>query len=107
VLARLRRTELFCNPADSERGGAFGQEVHAPDFFVQIDRARALQFGITVNDIGNNVTASLSSSEQVSPNFWTDPTNGIPYYIAVQTPQYQLSVQTCVLGMAEGTDYEA
>jgi multidrug efflux pump subunit AcrB len=67
------------------------QEVHAPDFFVQIDRARALQFGITVNDIGNNITASLSSSEQVSPNFWTDPTNGIPYYIAVQTPQYQLT----------------
>ncbi len=67
------------------------QEVHAPDFFVQIDRARALQFGITVNDIGNNITASLSSSEQVSPNFWTDPTNGIPYYIAVQTPQYQVS----------------
>jgi multidrug efflux pump subunit AcrB len=30
---------------------------------------------------------SLSSSEQVTPNFWTDPTSGIPYYIAVQTPE--------------------
>jgi multidrug efflux pump subunit AcrB len=67
------------------------QEVYAPDFFVQIDRARALQFGINTNDIGNNITTSLSSSEQVQPNFWTDPTNGIPYYIAVQTPQYQVS----------------
>jgi multidrug efflux pump subunit AcrB len=67
------------------------QEVHAPDFYVQIDRARALQFGITASDIGNNLGTSLSSSEQVSPNFWTDPTNGIPYYIAVQTPQYQVS----------------
>ena len=67
------------------------QEVHAPDFYVQIDRARALQFGITASDIGNNLGTSLSSSEQVSPNFWTDPMNGIPYYIAVQTPQYQLS----------------
>jgi len=67
------------------------QEVYAPDFYVQIDRARALQFGITVNDIGNNITASLSSSKQVAPNFWTDPTNGIPYYIAVQTPQYQIN----------------
>jgi multidrug efflux pump subunit AcrB len=66
------------------------QEVHAPDFYVQIDRARALQFGITVNDIGNNISTSLNSSEQVTPNFWTDPTNGIPYYIAVQTPQYQV-----------------
>src|SRR5207245_8034431 len=66
------------------------QEVYAPDFYVQIDRARALQFGITASDIGNNLGTSLSSSEQVSPNFWTDPTNGIPYYIAVQTPQYQM-----------------
>jgi multidrug efflux pump subunit AcrB len=66
------------------------QEVWAPDFYVQIDRARALQLGITPSDIGNNIGTSLSSSEQVSPNFWTDPTNGIPYYIAVQTPQYQL-----------------
>jgi multidrug efflux pump subunit AcrB len=67
------------------------QEVYAPDFYVQIDRARALQFGITTSDIGNNISTSLSSSEQVSPNFWTDHTNGIPYYIAVQTPQYQVS----------------
>jgi multidrug efflux pump subunit AcrB len=67
------------------------QEVYAPDFYVQTDRARAMQFGITASDIGNNLGTSLSSSEQVSPNFWTDPTNGIPYYIAVQTPQYQLS----------------
>jgi len=66
------------------------QEVYAPDFYVQIDRARALQFGITASDIGNNLGTSLSSSEQVSPNFWTDPTNGIPYYIAVQTPEYQV-----------------
>jgi multidrug efflux pump subunit AcrB len=34
---------------------------------------------------------SLSSSEQVSPNFWTDPASGIPYYIAVQTPEPRLA----------------
>ena len=54
------------------------QEVYAPDFYVQIDRARALQFGITVSDIGNNISTSLSSSEQVQPNFWTDPTTAFP-----------------------------
>jgi len=67
------------------------QEVYAPDFYVQIDRARALQFGVTASDIGNNVSTSLTSSETVTPNFWTDPTNGIPYFIAVQTPQYLVS----------------
>jgi multidrug efflux pump subunit AcrB len=67
------------------------QEAYAPDFYVQIDRARALQFGNMASDIGNNIATSLTSSETVSPNFWTDPTNGIPYFIAVQTPQYQVS----------------
>src|SRR5690349_11206571 len=67
------------------------QEVYAPDFYIQIDRARALQFGTNVNDIGNNIATSLTSSETVTPNFWTDPTNGIPYFIAVQTPQYLAS----------------
>jgi multidrug efflux pump subunit AcrB len=67
------------------------QEVYAPDFYVQIDRARALQFGNMASDIGNNIATSLTSSETVTPNFWTDPTNGIPYFIAVQTPQYQVS----------------
>ena len=67
------------------------QEAFAPDFYVQVDRARAAQFGHTVNDVANDVNISLSSSEQVTPNFWTDPTNGIPYYIAVQTPEYRVS----------------
>jgi multidrug efflux pump subunit AcrB len=64
------------------------QEVDAPDFFVDIDRARAAEFGLTATQIANNLNVSLSSSEQVSPNFWTDPSNGIPYYFAVQTPEY-------------------
>jgi multidrug efflux pump subunit AcrB len=67
------------------------QEVSAPEFFAQIDRARASQFGLTANSIALNLNTSLSSSEQVSPNFWTDPTNGTPYYFAVQTPEYRIS----------------
>jgi multidrug efflux pump subunit AcrB len=67
------------------------QEVSAPEFFAQIDRARASQFGLTANSIALNLNTSLSSSEQVSPNFWTDPGNGTPYYLAVQTPEYRIS----------------
>src|SRR5258707_11661418 len=40
------------------------QEVDAPDFYVQIDRTRALQLGTTVSDIGSNLGTSLSSSQQ-------------------------------------------
>jgi multidrug efflux pump subunit AcrB len=79
------------------------QEVDAPDFFVQIDRARALQFGITTSDIANNLGTSLSSSQQVSPNFWTDPATGVPYFIAVQTPEYRVSSLNDLANTAVGT----
>ena len=64
------------------------QELDGPDFFANIDRARATQFGLTATTIANDINISLSSSEQVTPNFWTDPANGIPYYLAVQTPEH-------------------
>ena len=67
------------------------QEVNAPAFMAAIDRARALQFGLSPQSIANDVNISLSSSAQVTPNFWTDPAAGIPYYIVVQTPERQVS----------------
>ena len=45
--------------------------------------------------MATNINVSLSSSEQVSPNFWTDPTSGIPYYLAVQTPEYKSQLAEC------------
>src|ERR1700731_5118529 len=67
------------------------QEVDAPGFYATIDRTRAAQLGLNANTIATNLNVSLSSSEQVTPNFWTDPKSGIPYYLAVQTPEHRVS----------------
>jgi multidrug efflux pump subunit AcrB len=67
------------------------QELDAPAFLAKIDRSRALQLGLNAQAVANDVNISLSSSEQVTPNFWTDPENGIPYYIVVQTPEHLVS----------------
>jgi multidrug efflux pump subunit AcrB len=67
------------------------QEIDAPAFMATIDRARALEFGLNPQGIANDINISLSSSAQVTPNFWTDPASGIPYYITVQTPERQVS----------------
>jgi multidrug efflux pump subunit AcrB len=67
------------------------QELNAPEFYAEIDRARAAQLGLTANSVANSINISLSSSEQVSPNFWTDPKNGTPYYLAVQTPEREVN----------------
>jgi multidrug efflux pump subunit AcrB len=67
------------------------QELDSPAFMANIDRSRALQLGLNAQAIANDLNISLSSSEQVTPNFWTDPKSGIPYYIAVQVPQHLVS----------------
>jgi multidrug efflux pump subunit AcrB len=67
------------------------QEVNAPAFLASIDRTRAAQLGLNANQVVSNINVSLSSSQQVSPNFWTDPASGRPYYIAVQTPEHEIS----------------
>jgi multidrug efflux pump subunit AcrB len=79
----LRRIGLIPGIADAH----LQQELDAPSFMTNIDRSRALQLGLNAQTIATDLNTSLSSSEQVFPNFWTDPTNGIPYYIAVQTPE--------------------
>ena len=67
------------------------QEIDGPAFDATIDRARAQELGLNASIIANNINISLSSSVQVSPNFWTDPSSGIPYYLAVQTPEREVN----------------
>ena len=70
------------------------QELDAPEMAYTIDRTRAQELGLNMQEVANDINISLSSSEQVSPNFWTDPKTGIPYYFAVQTPEYRISNKT-------------
>jgi multidrug efflux pump subunit AcrB len=67
------------------------QELNAPAFMAKIDRSRALELGLNAQAIASDLNTSLSSSEQVYTNFWTDPAAGIPYYITVQTPEHLVS----------------
>jgi multidrug efflux pump subunit AcrB len=70
------------------------QELDAPEMSYTIDRTRAQELGLNMQEVANDLNISLSSSEQVSPNFWTDPKTGIPYYFAVQTPEYRIADKT-------------
>ena len=70
------------------------QELNAPEMYYAVDRTRAQELGLNMQEVANNLNISVSSSEQVTPNFWTDTKNGIPYYFAVQTPEYRIANKT-------------
>ncbi|MBO0950329.1 efflux RND transporter permease subunit [Fibrella forsythiae] len=66
------------------------QVLDAPEIFLEVDRERANQFGLTEQRVATNLNISLSGTAQVRPNFWPDPVTGFPYLIAVQTPPYKM-----------------
>ena len=66
------------------------QILDAPDYKVDIDRQRASELGLTIQQIANQMTIASSGSFQVNPAFWTDPKTGVPWQLWVQTPEYRL-----------------
>jgi multidrug efflux pump subunit AcrB len=66
------------------------QLMNDPTLFLDVDRVRAQQVGISERDVAQNLLVSLSSSFQTSPTFWLNPKNGVSYSLAVQTPQYKV-----------------
>ncbi len=63
----------------------------------EVDRARAQQMGFSQFDVANGLLVSLSSSQQLSPNWWVNPANGVDYPVVVQTPPYKMDTPGALL----------
>ncbi|MGB8681632.1 MAG: efflux RND transporter permease subunit [Candidatus Binatus sp.] len=59
-----------------------------PSFMVNVDRDKALQLGITQNEVASSMLATLSGATLLQPNFWLDPKNGVNYLVVAQSPQH-------------------
>jgi multidrug efflux pump subunit AcrB len=66
------------------------QILDQPQLFLNVDRSKLMQAGLTQLDVAKNIVISCSDSTFVTPNFWLDQKMGIPYFIAVQTPKYRI-----------------
>jgi multidrug efflux pump subunit AcrB len=66
------------------------QPFDNPHFFVDVNRSKAQDLGLTQRDVAGSLLASTSGSYQTSPTYWLDPRNGVSYSISAQTPQYDL-----------------
>jgi multidrug efflux pump subunit AcrB len=83
------RDELQRVPA--LRDLAFEQTLDYPAVRVTLDRERAGQLGVTVEQIGRSFAAATSSSRFVAPNYWADPRTGIAFQVQVEVPQPQMT----------------
>ena len=65
------------------------QMMSLPTLYLDMDRTRINQVGLTANNVAQSVLISLSGSFQTAPNFWLNRSNGVTYPIAIQAPQYR------------------
>ncbi|HEU5289642.1 MAG TPA: efflux RND transporter permease subunit [Cyclobacteriaceae bacterium] len=62
-----------------------------PSIKVDIDRIKAGQLGLTVDEISKSTVAATSSSRFTQPNYWLDKSTGTAYQVQVEYPQYQMN----------------
>ncbi len=69
----------------------FAQPLDYPTVDITVDRERAGQLGVTVEQVGRALAAATSSSRYVQPNYWRDPSSGVAYQVQVEIPQSRMS----------------
>jgi multidrug efflux pump subunit AcrB len=62
-----------------------------PGIKVNIDRVKAGQLGLTVEQIGKSTVAATSSSRFTQPDYWLDKSSGTAYQVQIEYPQYRMS----------------
>lgn len=79
IMAQLKKKDYF-------RDIQIAQSIHYPTLNIEIDRTRAAQLGVDMNDISRSLVASTSSSRYTEKNTWIDEKAGLSYSVQVQVP---------------------
>ena len=67
------------------------QSFRYPSISINIDRVRAAELGVSINEISRTLTASTSSSRFTEKNNWIDERAGLSYLVQVEIPEYKMS----------------
>lgn len=84
IIAGLKQKDYF-------RDVQIAQSIHYPALNIDIDRTRAAQLGVDMNDVSRSLIASTSSSRYTEKNTWIDEKAGLSYNVQVQVPLNNMS----------------
>ena len=65
------------------------QALNEPMVFVDVDRTKSQQMGLTQANVASDTLVGLATSFQTAPSFWISP-EGVNYSVVTQTPQYRM-----------------
>jgi multidrug efflux pump subunit AcrB len=67
-----------------------GQSNKYPSIDIEVDRIRAAQLGVTVDDVSRSIVASTSSSRYTEKNIWIDENSNNSYNVQVEVPENKM-----------------
>ncbi|HZY79479.1 MAG TPA: efflux RND transporter permease subunit [Cyclobacteriaceae bacterium] len=83
VVDKLKQIDYF-------RDVQIAQPTDYPALNIDIDRTRAAQLGVDMNDISRSLIAATSSSRYTEKNTWVDERQNLSYLVQVQVPLNQM-----------------
>src|SRR5262249_20873655 len=69
----------------------FGLPLDYPTADIRIDRERAGQLSVNVEQVGRSIVAATSSSRFTQPVYWRDASSGTAYQVQVEIPQSRMA----------------
>ncbi len=86
-----RDLEARLNNVSFLRDVQLGTPLNYPGVKVNIDRVKAGQLGLTVDQISKSMVAATSSSRFTQPNYWLDKATGTAYQVQVEYPEFTMN----------------
>lgn len=81
LLTKLQRISYL-------RDAQIATPLDYPGVKIEIDRVKAGQLSLSVEEIGKSMVAATSSSRFTQPNYWLDKSTGTAYQVQVEYPQF-------------------
>lgn len=75
------------------RDAQIAQSIKYPSLDININRTRASQLNVDVNQISRSLIASTSSSRYTEKNIWVDEKAGLSYNVQVQVPLNRMTTE--------------
>lgn len=88
----------------SLRDVQYAQLFEYPSLNIRVDRERAGQLGVTVQEVGQALAAATSSTRFIQPNYWAAPNTGVSYQVQVEVPQFLTNSVESVEGIPVARD---
>lgn len=88
-LASRLRSEMEKIPGVNDL--RIAQPLDYPAFQVDVDRAKASEFGISEQQVASSMLTALNGNSLLQPNFWLDPRSGVNYSVISQAPQHSIA----------------